>query len=533
VLFWRLGTPSFWDPDEAHYAQTTRELIATGDWAAPYYNQQPFFDKPILFYWLQAVPMTVLGSTELAARIVPATACLILIGTTIWLGFTLLSWDAAVVAGLLLTVSPGVFALARYAILDSVFTAFLFGGAACIAVSVLRRRPALEFGGYVLIALAVLTKGPLAIVLCGLTFLLAIGLSSEARRCLLGLHWVAGLLIAVGIAAPWFVYMWLRFGRAFLTSYMLDENISLYATNRFGPGESVWFYFRILAAGLLPWTGLVVGRFVDYVRAILRRERIDVFETLLWAWTAAIVGFFSLSKFKLDHYVFPVTPALCLLCARSWVELGERPGDPALRGSRLGLHLVGPLFVAVGLGAGVFLISRLELPAGAMVAPAAIGIAGAVVTAFLNVRGGRPVRTPPIFIPAAMGIAYATIILYVVPALEQRKVMPDIGRWVASHAQSADRVATYGLNRWNTAFRFYVDRQVDVLDAVDAARQLFNGSEPFYCVMPARLFDEFVAQGAPLRVAYAREGIWTTSGRVLWRRRIPPARFVVAAPIAP
>ena len=47
VLFWRLGAPSFWDPDEAHYAETTRELITTGDWLAPYYNDQPFFDKPL------------------------------------------------------------------------------------------------------------------------------------------------------------------------------------------------------------------------------------------------------------------------------------------------------------------------------------------------------------------------------------------------------------------------------------------------------------------------------------------------------
>ncbi len=31
VLFWRLGGPTFWDPDEAHYAETTRELLDTRD----------------------------------------------------------------------------------------------------------------------------------------------------------------------------------------------------------------------------------------------------------------------------------------------------------------------------------------------------------------------------------------------------------------------------------------------------------------------------------------------------------------------
>src|SRR5712692_8683418 len=173
VLFWRLGTPTFWDPDEAHYAETTRELIQTGDWLAPFYNEQLFFDKPILFHWLQAIPMAVLGSTEVAARLVPALAALALVGVTAWLGAAIVSADVAVVAAVLLAVSPGIFALARYAILDTLFTAFVFGGASMVTVAALKDRPALQYGAYALIGLAVLTKGPLAIVLCGLSFLLS------------------------------------------------------------------------------------------------------------------------------------------------------------------------------------------------------------------------------------------------------------------------------------------------------------------------------------------------------------------------
>src|SRR3990172_4021278 len=70
VLFWRLGEPTFWDPDEAHYAETTREMVATGDWMAPHYNEQPFFDKPALFHQLQGAAMLVFGPTEFAARLV-------------------------------------------------------------------------------------------------------------------------------------------------------------------------------------------------------------------------------------------------------------------------------------------------------------------------------------------------------------------------------------------------------------------------------------------------------------------------------
>ena len=323
VLFWRLGVPTFWDPDEAHYAETSREMIASGDYLAPYYNDEPFFDKPALFHMLQAAAMTLLGATELAARIVPALAALGLIATTVWIGSAVASRGVGLVAGLMLAATPGVFALARYAILDTVFAAFLFGGASCVTVAALKDRPRLQWPGYVLVGLAVLTKGPLALALCGLAFVTACAASSQLRRRLWRLHWVAGLVIAVAISAPWFLYMDRRFGEAFINGYVLDENLRLYATSRFANQPGPWFYFQILATGLLPWTGVLIGRLIDDAVAVATGERIDAFEILLWSWVAAVVGFFTASSFKLDHYVFPAAPALCLLFARGWADLRE------------------------------------------------------------------------------------------------------------------------------------------------------------------------------------------------------------------
>jgi len=125
VLFWRLGAASFWDPDEAHYAQTTRELIETGDWLAPYYNGRPFFDKPILFYWLQALPMSLAPQSVAAARLAPAVAGVLLIAVTGWLGAELFGSAVGLTAALMLATNAGVFGLARYAILDLPFTFFL------------------------------------------------------------------------------------------------------------------------------------------------------------------------------------------------------------------------------------------------------------------------------------------------------------------------------------------------------------------------------------------------------------------------
>lgn len=527
VLFWRLGTPTFWDPDEAHYAETTRELVRSGDYLAPYYNEEPFFDKPILFHWLQAVPMLLFGPTEFAARLVPALAALALIAVTAWFGATVISIEVGLVAALLLTVSPAVFALARYAILDTVFTAFLFSGVALVTVAALKDRPRLQWPGYVLIALAVLTKGPLAIVLCGLTFVLSIAASSELRRRLLRLHFVAGLLIVLAISAPWFMYMWLRFRDAFVAGYVLDENIRLYAANRFGPRTDPWFYFRVLAAGMLPWTGLLIGRLYDDLAGAVRRDgSVDELEILLWCWTLSIVGFFSVSYFKLDHYVFPAAPALSLLCARAWSEVRARTMHGLTIGSRTGFLTIGPVLVAAGAGLGYFIIARLELPPTAIIVPIVVLLAGAAITARAAIRDLRAPRAPWLAI-MALGVTYAGIVLFVMPALEQRKVVPDVARWVAYRATPHHRVGMYRMNRWSTALRFYVDRHTANLDDVAEARAFLSNPEPFYCAMLAPAYEEFLAQGVPLSVVYERDGMWATSGRALWRRRIPPTRFVI------
>src|SRR5438105_1346493 len=93
VFFWRLGYPSFWDPDEAHYAQTSREMLAAHNWLVPTYNGEPFFDKPVLFHWLQMAAFYLLGANELAARLVPALSALGLLWCTAWLGGQLFTPD--------------------------------------------------------------------------------------------------------------------------------------------------------------------------------------------------------------------------------------------------------------------------------------------------------------------------------------------------------------------------------------------------------------------------------------------------------
>src|SRR5882762_7421984 len=70
------GQVSLWDRDEAWYAQTSKQMVESGDWVVPRFLDAPRYAKPILIYWCQAASMRLFGATALAARIPSAVAML-------------------------------------------------------------------------------------------------------------------------------------------------------------------------------------------------------------------------------------------------------------------------------------------------------------------------------------------------------------------------------------------------------------------------------------------------------------------------
>jgi 4-amino-4-deoxy-L-arabinose transferase-like glycosyltransferase len=508
VFGWRLGYPSFWDPDEATYAETTREMLATHNWLVPVYDGQPFFDKPPLFYILQMASFAAVGATEFAARMVPAISALGLLLVVGWFGRQLFNRDVGRNGALMFAVLPATFALSSYAIVDMTFTLFLFGGCALVIVSAFKNRPHLQYAGYVLLAAAVLTKGPLALVLAGLAYLTSLALAPEARAPLLRLRWALGLLIITALSAPWFVYMWRHFGEAFITGYVFKENLWLFSGSLYGAQRSMLFYPKVILVGLLPWTPLLIGGLIDAVRGV----RIQTAERLLWSWAIAVVGFFTVSGFKLDHYVFPAAPALCLLCARAWSEL--RDAEPRPIGTLTGLVTIPVLLVI----SGIVLIPGLnrvplELPTAARLLPIALIASGIAMMAQVA-RRWRPASYPFAAV-AGLLASYAIVIAIGLPAFEQMKPTKRLARLVSATAEANDHVAMFRLNRWSSSWRFYVGRHSEKLETSDELRRFFAKPGRHYCAMLLRDYDRLAAEGFRLRIVHRQRALFTTTGRAL------------------
>ncbi len=63
-----LGSVNLFDSNEVNYAESSREMILTGDYLNVQIDFQPFPEKPPLFFWLQVISMKIFGINEFAAR---------------------------------------------------------------------------------------------------------------------------------------------------------------------------------------------------------------------------------------------------------------------------------------------------------------------------------------------------------------------------------------------------------------------------------------------------------------------------------
>src|SRR5262249_24671819 len=299
-------------------AELTREMVRANSWLVPLSDGVPYIDKPVLFHWLQGIAVAVLGESEFAIRLPTALAAIGTIAVTRWAAGALFGATTGRWAAVMFATIPATFALSSVALFDMVFTLFLFGSIACFTVAACRpaSRWAVPTVGFLLLVLAVMTKGPIALVLV-LAWVGVVRLSSRGSGNVLGrLPWIWGTLAVVDAASPWFVWMYIRFGRQFLDGYLLAGDLWYFTQPaRFSNRPvSHLYYFRVFVAAFFPWSLVIMGRAADLVRG--RRDGgIAIEERLLIAWVAVVVLFFTAARFKLDHYIFPAAPAVAIVGA--------------------------------------------------------------------------------------------------------------------------------------------------------------------------------------------------------------------------
>jgi 4-amino-4-deoxy-L-arabinose transferase-like glycosyltransferase len=532
ILFWKLRWLSLLDPDEAHYAQLTHEMIRGGSWFVPLLDGSPYVDKPVLFHWLQMLSVSLFGETEFALRMPSACAAVALIAITRWVGASLFRKDVGEWGALMFATIPATFALGNIGLFDMVFATFLFGGVGVLLVSAHHRRFRLQYVGFALLALAVLTKGPVAILLVGLFVLLVSLFMREARGELLALNWKTGTAAVLVISGPWFAGMYSRFGAAFIAQYLLAGNVWYFTQPSHFSTRVVshTFYVRTFIGAFFPWSVVTIGRGVDLLRHWRERREVTTGESLLWAWTVVVVGFFTLARFKLDHYIFPAAPACCLLAAHAWSDAI----DDARRSTatRISILATGLSFMGIGVIAAIALTRiDLGLPLGAAMLPITLFGGGAVILIQTARRRLEPLRSLAVPVCTLL-VVYATTVLIGFPAFERTRPIRFITRVLRTHATAAEPVGLYRLERWRASLRYYLGRRIERLENPDDIRRFLSSTGPAYIVMLREEYETLRDSGLALSLVSERPAVASTQGRG-FRRQVWSQLAVVRAEAAP
>lgn len=308
-FFFALGRSPLFDVDEAAFCQGTLEMFERGDFLSIYLNGKPYYDKPILMFWLQAASVTLFGVNEFAFRF-PSAVC-----ASLWVLLTFLftrrrfgSNTALLAAGVMAT-SLGVYAIGRAgttdALLNMLIAASMF--AAWLYLETAKR--AWLYATFAAIGLGFLAKGPVAILIpVAVTFIFCL-LRRDLKTWARAIFDWRGLLLFAAIALPWYAFILHREGRGFVQGFLLN-NVGRFSGTLQRHSGSLVYYVPVLLVWTLPFTALVI-------QALLRVREAwrDDLQCYLWLWFGFVFVFFSLSGTKLPHYLLYGGTGLFILMA--------------------------------------------------------------------------------------------------------------------------------------------------------------------------------------------------------------------------
>jgi 4-amino-4-deoxy-L-arabinose transferase-like glycosyltransferase len=296
LYFYRLDAAGLLGPDEPRYASIARQMAQSGDWITPRLWGEPWFEKPVLLYWMSAVGFSAGLNQELAPRLPVAILSAAFLAFFYWRLRREFGPSAAAYSTAILGAGAGWLAFSHVAVTDLPLAAS-FSAAVLLALpwAVKGERRLLPWASASL-GLAVLAKGLGPLVL----FLPVLWTARRRWRDLLG--WRVWLPL-LAVAAPWYLLCWARHGRPFIDELFLKHHFGRFTSDYLRHEQPFWFFLPVLLAGLVPWTPLVFRRRLWFDARTRCLALVVIFGFV----------FFSISRNKLPGYVLPLVPSLAAL----------------------------------------------------------------------------------------------------------------------------------------------------------------------------------------------------------------------------
>ncbi len=341
------------DRDESRFAEASAQMLETGDFVSPRFQETPRFKKPVGIYWLQAAAVRVLSHVEdrqiWAYRIPSLLGAMMAAAACAWGAAAFARPGAAFLAGALLGSTFLLSTEGAVAATDAV----LAGSVALAMASLGRLYFAARDGPaagrlakilfWLAVALSIAVKGPIGPMIVVLT-LAALAIWDREAGWIRSLGWGWGAILILAVIGPWAMAITVASDGAFWSGAVGGDLASKLAGGDDGHGAPPGFHLLLAPLLMFPATFLLPAAAVIAWR---QRSEPGVRFALCWLIPAWVI--FEATPTKLVHYPLPLYGAVAWLVARSLAEPPDRAPEPTVRGVGAALMMAAAIaFAAIG-----------------------------------------------------------------------------------------------------------------------------------------------------------------------------------------
>jgi 4-amino-4-deoxy-L-arabinose transferase-like glycosyltransferase len=308
VFFWGLGSMDLLSLNEGRRALAIQEMVSSGNWLLPHLNGELYLTKPPLLYWLSSSLGFIWGVNEWTLRLPSALAAIAVLIMVYRYALQQSGKWAALFAVQLLIANLGFAMLGRRAEIEMLLTA-LCVGSLLSALQYIQSQSSKNWIilSYFLLALALMTKGPLVILLVTLPLLIA-AIYSKNPHIKAVLLSGRGWLIFLVVGLTWYVIVSWQLGFDIWATIakrdMLDKMQSESA-------KPILSYLAWIAVDFM----LLIGLFLVGVKEFFKQQFQQSRQLVLLAATILPLIIFSLFSNKHAKYLLPIYPLIAILLA--------------------------------------------------------------------------------------------------------------------------------------------------------------------------------------------------------------------------
>ena len=366
-LIGMLGIPLI-DIDAAQYASMSREMASTGNYLQLYDLGKDYLDKPPLLFWLSSISIQLFGVHDWAYRL-PSILCL---GLALWsiYRFTLLYYNTltAQLATLVLVTSQAFILMAHDVRCDTMLMGFVMFSIWQLAAwyqSNLWKHFVMAFMG---IGLGMLTKGPIAIVVPGVSFAIHFLLQRNWKQ-FFRWEYIIGIVIVGVLLIPMSIGLYTQFDLhpgKIIHGVPIQSGLRFYYwTQSFGryTGENVFnemnhftFLLENMLWSFLPWIFIFLVALVISVKDIIKsRFKLQNHQEFIAAGGfIATYCMLARSQAQLPHYIFVVLPLAAIVTAKGLHQIYFSDGFLKLK--KVALYFHGFIFTLLWAAANMIVL---------------------------------------------------------------------------------------------------------------------------------------------------------------------------------